>query len=249
MDTPQALVVAAQCDPRRKDELVASFMPLVGRVARMYRSSPAVDHSELVQAGVVGLLRALERFDAELGTPFWAYASWWVRQSMQQLVAELTWPVVLSDRALRQLARVRAAEREHLRLHHREPSLNTLSDACGIKRGHVVKLLTAQRKARGLDEPLTKDGSGTSTLGDYVVDPMAQDAYDEIPVRSEVEQLPRLLGKLDEREATIVRGRFGLDGGDELTLRELGQRLGVSAECVRQIEQGALAKMRGALAA
>ena len=77
--------------------------------------------SELMQEGVVGLLRALERYDPEVG-PFWPYASWWVRQAMQRLVAELTRPVVLSDRALRQLARVRNAHSEHLRSVRSEPS-------------------------------------------------------------------------------------------------------------------------------
>ena len=89
-------------------------MPLVGGVARIYRSSPAVDRVELMQEGVVGLLRAIKRYDAALGTPFWAYASWWVRRAMQELVAELAPPVVLSDRATRDLGRVRRARVHHL---------------------------------------------------------------------------------------------------------------------------------------
>src|SRR4051794_23540607 len=101
----ELVLAAEEGDPGARDRLIQAFWPLIGSVARIYRSSAAVDRTELMQEGVVGLLRALERFDPSRGTPFWAYASWWVRQAMQQLVSELTRPVVLSDRALRQLAR------------------------------------------------------------------------------------------------------------------------------------------------
>jgi DNA-directed RNA polymerase sigma subunit (sigma70/sigma32) len=77
------------------------------------------------------LLRALERYDAGVGTPFWAYASWWVRQAMQQLVSELTRPVVLSDRALRLLARLKRAQRQHVQADHREPTSEQLAEATG----------------------------------------------------------------------------------------------------------------------
>src|SRR5207248_3815401 len=90
-------------------QLVEAFLPVIASVASNYRSSQRITRTELVQEGVVGLLRALERFDPTRGTPFWAYASWWVRQAMQQLVAELTRPVVMSDRALRQLSKIKDA--------------------------------------------------------------------------------------------------------------------------------------------
>ena len=109
------LVVPAQRNEAgAREELVKAYMPLVGAVARDFRHARAVDRAELMQQGVVGLLRGLERYDASLGTPFWAYASWWVRQAMQRQVAERRGPVVLSDRALRQLARVRDARRSFI---------------------------------------------------------------------------------------------------------------------------------------
>jgi len=132
------IVAAAQARaPGGQEKLVESFVPLIGSVARIYRGSTAVDRPELMQAGVLGLLRALERFDPELGTPFWAYASWWVREAMQQLVSELERPVVLSDRALRQLARVRDEHREHLQRHGREPSCAELASGAGLAREQV----------------------------------------------------------------------------------------------------------------
>jgi RNA polymerase sigma factor (sigma-70 family) len=111
----RALVLAAlEGRGDARGVLVEAFLPSVAAIAREYRGLPAASDAELMQAGVVGLLRALERFDPPIGTPFWAYASWWVRRAMQELVAELAPPVVLSDRATRDLGRVRRARVHHL---------------------------------------------------------------------------------------------------------------------------------------
>jgi len=237
------LVLAARENAEDRERLIESFMPLIGSVARLYRSYPSVDHGELMQEGVVGLLRALQRYDPDMGTPFWAYASWWVRQAMQQVVAELTWPVVLSDRALRQLARIKNSQREHLRRSGREPSLGALAAESGMGLTHVQQLLAAERKARGLQEPVGGEGATGGTFADLLADPRGEEAFDEVPLRTQVDELPRLLKELSDRETVIVRARYGLDGS-ERTLADLARRLGVSAERVRQIEQGALEKMR-----
>jgi RNA polymerase sigma factor (sigma-70 family) len=236
-------VLAAKAQRREaRGDLVNAFLPLIVSVARIYRGS-AVARAELVQAGVVGLLKALERYEPERGTPFWAYASWWVRQAMQQLVSELTRPVVLSDRAQRQLARVRDAHRTYLQTHAREPSPGQLAEQTGLTRLQVENLIAAERKPRALEEPVGCDEGVVGTFGDLLADPVAEDAYDRVPRRLEMERLPGLMGALTDRERTIVRGRFGFDGPEQ-TLRELAGTLGVSAERVRQIEHEALGKLR-----
>ena len=109
------LVIAAECgDSDACRKLVEAFLPAIGGLARGFQGS-RVEHRELLQEGVAGLLFAARRYDPELGTPFWAYASWWVRRTMQRLVADLTLPVVLSDRAMRQLASVKRARQDHAR--------------------------------------------------------------------------------------------------------------------------------------
>jgi RNA polymerase sigma factor (sigma-70 family) len=230
--------------PGARARLVESFMPLVGSIARIYAHAPAVDRSELMQEGVVGMLRALERYDPDLGTPFWAYASWWVRQAMQQVVSELSRPVVLSDRALRQLAHVREAQRGFARAHAREPSVSELAAASELTLEQLHRLSVAERPSRGLQEPIddTKGGGGV-TFGDTLRDPRAEDAYEELGVRMGAAEVPRLLEQLSDRERGVVEGRYGLLS-QELTLRELGETMGISAERVRQIEQTALEKMR-----
>ena len=239
------LVVAAKRDPAARERLLETFRPLIASVARTYARSTSVHRAELMQDGAVGLLRALERYDPALGTPFWAYAGWWVRQAMQQLVSELMRPVVLSDRAVRQLARIKRARARLAQANGREPSVAELSVGTGLSRDQIGQLIAAERRPRALEEPIDGDEGATASFGDLLVDPRAEDAYDVATWRAHLEDLPRLLGALSDRERAIVRGHYGLDGPVR-TLRELAATLGVSAERVRQIEQGALDKLRDA---
>ena len=240
------LVLAAKRGDRAATaRLVEAFLPLVASVARIYRSSRAVDRIELMQEGVVGLLRALECYDPERGTPFWAYASWWVRQAMQHLVAELTRPVVLSDRALRQLARVKDAHRARLQARGREPSVAELASESGLDPAQVENLVAADRAPRALEQPLDREDGSVGTFGELLADPLAEDEYELVVGRLEVEELRSLLSGLSDRERAVLRARYGLDGAEQ-TLREIGGAHGLSAERVRQIEQRALGKLRAA---
>src|SRR4051794_10742910 len=143
------LVLAAQAgDAAARARLVEAFTPQIASVARLYRESPSVDRLELLQEGVIGLLRALERYQPDRGVPFWAYAAFWVRQAMQHLVAELTRPVVLSDRGLRQLARLKDAHREAVVQTGREPGREELVARSGLTGDQVDGLLLAERPAR-----------------------------------------------------------------------------------------------------
>jgi RNA polymerase primary sigma factor len=238
------LVLAAQVGsgPAR-DRLVRMYMPLIGSIARTYAGTRNVERTELMQEGVVGVLRALHRYDPEIGTSFWAYASWWVRQAMQQLVSEMTRPIVLSDRALRQLARIRAAERRLAQEFGRNATLRELAAATGFSLEHVEALSSAARRPRALEERIGGDDDDGVALGDRVADPRAEDAYELVPLRIDCRQLASLMETLDERERGIVRDRFGLDG-EIHTLCELADVHGVSAERVRQIEQESLEKCR-----
>jgi RNA polymerase primary sigma factor len=239
------LVLAAKHgNDTEREALVRAFTPLIAGTARIYRTRSTIDREELMQEGVVGLLRALDRFEPARGIPFWPYASWWVRQAMQQLVRELGGTIVLSDRALRKLARIREARRVLLQRDCREPDPAGLARESGLARDEVERLIAATRHPRGLEEPVGPDAD--TSLAELLADPRAVEAFECIPRRIELEQLPRLLAVLSERERTIIAARFGLDGFEH-TLRELGDGLGVSAERVRQIENVSLDKLRDAV--
>jgi RNA polymerase sigma factor (sigma-70 family) len=231
-------------DAAARDELVEVFLPSIAGVARHYRYSPAVDRAELMQDGVVGLLRALDRFDPDRGTPFWAYASWWVRQAMQDLVSELTHPVVLSDRALRQLARVKDARATFAQAHGREPAASELADATGLRRESLDALIAVERRPRALEEPLW-GGDDAATVGEQLADVRAEDDYERAGRRLAAEELRSCRPGLTSRERQILRARFGF-GMPEETLQQVGRRFGVSPERIRQLEQRALGKLRAA---
>ena len=238
----RALILRAKAGgPRDREELVRWFAPMIAGVARAYRRS-GIDREELTQEGVVGLLRALERYEPERGVPFWGYAVWWVRQSMQQVVSELSRPIVLSDRALRQLARIKDAQRQFEQAHRHEPSSSELAPLVGLPRWQIESLTRAERNTRGLDEPTAGERSDGTSLAELLADVPPQDAYDRVDQRELARTVPNLLAHLDKRERTVIRSRYGL-GPPAQTLREVAPKLGISAERVRQIEHDALEKL------
>jgi RNA polymerase sigma factor (sigma-70 family) len=222
-------------------------LPAIGGVARRFHGDGRVQRSDLMQEGVAALLFAAKRYDARMETPFWAYASFWVRKAMQELVAELTRPAALSDYAVRGLARVKAAQRDHLQAHGAEPTTAQHAAATGFTRGQLDSLLAIERTPRSFEEPLRADEGITSTFGELVADPSAEKEYEQVLDNMEIEAVRDLADRLDERERIVLRGHYGL-GQPPQTLSGIGARLGVTAERVRQIEKGALEKLRQAAA-
>ena len=238
----QLVMAAAAGDPEACEELVDAFLPAIAGVARLYRNVAAVQRAELLQEGVVGLLRAIRRFDPSLNTPFWAYATWWVRQGMQQLISEVARPTVLSDRAQRGLARIREARRAHAEAEGREPSPSELAALAGLSLEQVQSLLAAERTPQPL-EARANDG-GPSGIGETLADPVAEEEYERVMTRLEIETIRDLTKTLDAREREILYLHYGLEGAPPQTLRAIGETIGISAERVRQIEAQTLEKLR-----
>jgi RNA polymerase primary sigma factor len=243
------LVVAAERgDTTACRELVDVFLPAIAGVARRFDRGGGIQRAELMQEGVAGLLFAATRYDPRTGTPFWGYASFWVRKAMQELVAEVTRPAALSDHAVRGLAQVRAARRDHVLAHGTEPTSAELAAATGLGRSQLDSLLAIDRTPRSLDEPVGAVEGGTATFGEMVADPDAERDYDRVLDRLEIRAMRALADQLDERERTVLRGHYGL-GRPAQPLNVIGAGLGLTAERVRQIEVAALQKLRQAAAA
>jgi RNA polymerase primary sigma factor len=235
---------AGDTDASRR--LVEAFLPAIVGLANAFPGRVRVEQRELVQDGVAGLLLAARRYDPGRRTPFWAYASFWVRKAMQELVAELARPFALSDRAVRDLARVRAARHAYLQAHGHEPTEEELSRATGLGRAQLESLQAAERPPRGLEERLGTVEGAAATVGDGVVDPVAEQAYEHVLDDIEIRELHGLADRLDERERSVLNAHYGL-GQPARTLNEIGGELGLTAERARQIELGALEKLREAL--
>jgi RNA polymerase primary sigma factor len=241
------LVIGAEAgDPDASRKLVEAFLPAILGLAAQFRAAVAIERQELVQEGVAGLLFAARRYDSGRETPFWAYASFWVRKAMQELVAELTAPVALSDRAVRALAQLRIARREYVQVHGTDPTERELSRATGLTRAQIDSLQATERRPRALEERIAGDGGTPATVGDAIVDAGAEREYEQVLDRIEIREVRSLAEQLDERERRILRAHYGL-GQPAQTLGQIGATLGLTAERARQIEVVALGKLRESL--
>jgi RNA polymerase sigma factor (sigma-70 family) len=221
-------------DREARARLVAESLPLLRRLARRYRGR-GVEDEDLEHDAVVGLLRALERFDPSRGTPFWAYARWWVRQSLQQALAESGRAVRLPTHVLWDMHELKE-QRERLGAQlGRDPRIVELADALGWSVGRVEQTLRAEAPARSLDAPAGE----TLATADLLEDPLAADAYEGVLGDIAVAQIQPLLLRLSDREREILALRAGGE-----SLRQIGRRLGISGQRAAAIEGRALAKIR-----
>jgi RNA polymerase primary sigma factor len=218
---------AARTDPRARAELIEAMLPLLRRWARRY-AGRGVDDDDLVQDGAVGVLRAAVRYDPERG-PFLPWARLWVRQAMQQTVAESSRPLRLPTHVLWDM---HALKEQRERLTHelgREPRAMELADALGWGLDHVSDVLAVERPP------------ADAAAADLVEYPLSADEFEDVLMRVTSEQLRPLLLRLSERERAVVAARASGE-----SLRTIGRRLGVSGERVRTIEERALARIRSA---
>ncbi|MFL6040558.1 MAG: RNA polymerase sigma factor RpoD/SigA [Gaiellales bacterium] len=234
-------IEAAAGDPRARERLILRMLPLVSRTARRYVGRD-VERVDLLQEGIVGVLRALQRYEAERGVPFTAYAGWWVRQAMQQAVSEQSRAVRLPTHVLWDIHDLREAREQ-------TAAEGTTDSELGRRLGwgerRLEDVVRAERPALSLDLPHAADDGAAGSLGDLLADPLSEQAYEDVLGAVTGSRLRALMTTLTEREREVLRWRFGL-GTEELSLRQIGRRLGMSGERVRQIEHRALAKLRTA---
>lgn len=239
------LVRRAQAgDLAAREQLVDNLLPLVSALARRYRTE-GLEQTDLIQEGIVGLLRALERYDPERGVPFAAFATWWIRHSLQDARSDFIRPFRLPPKALRQLSQLKSEHHRIYQTDHRSASVTELAERTNIDLEQANALAAADARVRSLDETVSGDENEVGSLGDLLEDPLSAAAYEDVVNSVAGKQLRALLSRLTDNERDVVNARFGFDGEPE-KLVEIGERLGVSAERVRQIEERALAKLRQA---
>jgi RNA polymerase primary sigma factor len=242
--TPDLVRRARAGDVAAREQLIDNLLPLVAAVARRY-GAEGLEQTDLLQEGIVGVLRALERYDPERGVPFAAYATWWIRQSLQDARSDFVRPFRLPPKALRQLSQLKSEHQRIYQAEHRSADLAELAGRVSVDLDQAEALWAADARVRSLDEQVGGEEGERGTLGDLLEDPLSAASYEAVIDSIAGEQLRALLSRLTDREREVVRARFGFDGGPK-KLVEIGERLGISAERVRQIEERALAKLRQA---
>jgi RNA polymerase sigma factor (sigma-70 family) len=239
------LVRRAQAgDGRAREQLIQELLPLVSSLARRFRTE-GLDQTDLIQEGVVGLLRALERYDPDRGVPFAAYATWWIRHALQEARSDFVRPFRLPPKALRQLSQLKSEHQRIYQSEQRSPGIRELAERTSIDVDQAEALAAADARVRSLEEPIEGAETEVGALGDLLEDPLSAEAYEQVVETVAGTQLRALLARLTDRERDVVSARFGFDAEPE-RLVDVGERLGLSGERVRQIEERALSKLRRA---
>jgi RNA polymerase primary sigma factor len=223
-------------------ELVQSNLRIVVTFARRYRGMPLVD---LIQEGNLGLLRAVDKFDHRRGLRFSTYAAWWIRHALGRALADQSKMIRLPVHLTGAVQRVRRAQDRLQRETGQLPTVDELATRTGLPVEQVRRALDVVAQPVSLETPVgTASGEGAAELGDFVVDHSAPAADDLVAENQLKIETKALLSELPEREAEIIRLRFGLNGGAQRTLEEIGVRLSLSRERARQLERDALKKLR-----
>jgi len=230
-------------DKRAREQMIKANLRLVVKIARDYEhlGLPLLD---LINEGNIGLMKAVDRFDPGKGAKFSTYGAQWIKQAIRRVLSNQSREIRLPIPILQHISRLGEASARRRSLLGREPTDEELAEDLATDVQHVRHWrASAAISATSLDTPLNSDDEN-NRVADVVADEKAATPYDQLEQKTDQALVRRIVAKLSPREQSVLRQRFGLDGGEEKTLEEVGEQFGVTRERIRQIQLEALLKLR-----
>lgn len=231
----------AEGDQSAKNELVEANLRLVVSLARHYQGC-GLSYQDLIQEGNIGLIKAAEKFDVSKGFRFSTYASWWIKQALSRAIADQSRTIRIPVHMTENINKFKKTERELLNQLNREPKIKEIADAMGISEKQAKEIQSYIVEPTSLDIQVGDDDD--TTIGSFIEDTHFINPESAYIKESNGDVINAVLDTLSDREANIIRLRFGIGGKKAMTLEEVGKEYGLTRERIRQIEAKALRKLR-----
>ena len=242
-DEEKYAALAAQGDKDAREILIKSNLRFVVNVAKKFRNK-GLPMSDLINEGNIGLINAIEKYDVTRGYHFISYAVWWIRQAILKAIGEKSKMIRLPLNRFGELVQIDKARKVMYEALGREPDASEIAEHLNMDRRDVAELLNISREYVSLDAPVKAGTRDASLVGDFIEDknvPQPEDAAVNESLRTEV---GKLLAKLPEKEAAILKQRYGLGGEKPKSLKEIGDLFHLTKERIRQIEKRAILRLK-----